>query len=72
MARRRAGAGGDLGDPPVSRSRCVSRTRSPRRCAPRRHECGALDLETIEARPVTSSGGEVIDIEVTRKIALAT
>ena len=33
----------------------------------RRHECGALDLETIEARPVTSSGGEVIDIEVTRK-----
>ena len=33
----------------------------------RRHECGALDLETIEARPVTSSGGEVIDLEVTRK-----
>jgi VacB/RNase II family 3'-5' exoribonuclease len=33
----------------------------------RRHECGALDLETIEARPVTSSSGEVIDIEVTRK-----
>ena len=33
----------------------------------RRHECGALDLETIEARPVTSSAGEVIDIEVTRK-----
>jgi exoribonuclease-2 len=33
----------------------------------RRHECGALDLETIEARPVTSSTGEVIDIEVARK-----
>jgi exoribonuclease-2 len=33
----------------------------------RRHECGALDLETIEARPVTTSSGEVIDIEVARK-----
>lgn len=38
-----------------------------KRLRARRHECGALDLETIEARPVTSSGGEVIDIEVTRK-----
>src|SRR5688500_5065503 len=38
-----------------------------RRLRARRHECGALDLETIEARPVTSSGGDVIDIEVTRK-----
>jgi exoribonuclease-2 len=33
----------------------------------RRHERGALDLETIEARPVTSSTGDVVDIEVTRK-----
>ncbi|HUQ82459.1 MAG TPA: RNB domain-containing ribonuclease, partial [Gemmatimonadaceae bacterium] len=33
----------------------------------RRHECGALDLETIEARPVTSSSGDVVDIEVARK-----
>ena len=32
----------------------------------RRHERGALDLETIEARPVTS-GGKVVDLEVTRK-----
>jgi len=32
----------------------------------RRHERGALDLETIEARPVTS-GGQVVDLEVTRK-----
>ena len=32
----------------------------------RRHERGALDLETIEARPVIS-GGEVIDLEVRRK-----
>ena len=38
-----------------------------RRLRMRRHECGALDLETIEARPVTSSSGEVIDLEVTRK-----
>ena len=38
-----------------------------RRLRARRHECGALDLETIEARPVTTSGGEVIDLEVTRK-----
>ena len=38
-----------------------------RRLRARRHECGALDLETIEARPVTSSSGEVVDIEVTRK-----
>ena len=38
-----------------------------KRLRARRHECGALDLETIEARPVTSAGGEVIDIEVTRK-----
>jgi VacB/RNase II family 3'-5' exoribonuclease len=38
-----------------------------RRLRSRRHECGALDLETIEARPVTSARGEVIDIEVTRK-----
>jgi VacB/RNase II family 3'-5' exoribonuclease len=32
----------------------------------RRQERGALDLETIEARPVTS-GGEVVDLRVTRK-----
>ena len=32
----------------------------------RREERGALDLETIEARPVTS-GGEVVDLRVTRK-----
>jgi exoribonuclease-2 len=38
-----------------------------RRLRARRQECGALDLETIEARPVTSSSGEVVDIEVTRK-----
>jgi exoribonuclease-2 len=38
-----------------------------RRLRTRRHECGALDLETIEARPVTSSSGEVVDITVTRK-----
>jgi VacB/RNase II family 3'-5' exoribonuclease len=37
-----------------------------RRLRQRRHACGALDLETIEARPVTS-GGEVVDLEVTRK-----
>ena len=33
----------------------------------RRHERGALDLETIEAQPVTSAGGQVVDITVTRK-----
>jgi VacB/RNase II family 3'-5' exoribonuclease len=33
----------------------------------RRQERGALDLETIEARPVTSSTGEVVDITLTRK-----
>ena len=33
----------------------------------RRHERGALDLETIEAQPVTSAGGQVIDLAVTRK-----
>jgi VacB/RNase II family 3'-5' exoribonuclease len=33
----------------------------------RRHERGALDLETIEARPVTSPNGDVVDLEVTRK-----
>ena len=38
-----------------------------RRLRERRHERGALDLETIEARPVTSSTGDVVDIEVTRK-----
>jgi exoribonuclease-2 len=38
-----------------------------RRLRARRHESGALDLETIEARPVTSSSGEVVDLEVTRK-----
>jgi VacB/RNase II family 3'-5' exoribonuclease len=38
-----------------------------RRLRARRHECGALDLETIEARPVTTSSGEVVDLEVTRK-----
>ena len=32
----------------------------------RRHEHGALDLETIEARPVMAAG-EVVDLEVTRK-----
>ena len=31
-----------------------------------RHERGALDLETIEARPVTKDG-RVVDLEVTRK-----
>jgi exoribonuclease-2 len=38
-----------------------------RRLRARRHECGALDLETIEARPVTTSSGDVVDLEVTRK-----
>ena len=33
----------------------------------RRQEHGALDLETIEAQPVTSAGGHVVDITVTRK-----
>ena len=33
----------------------------------RRQERGALDLETIEAQPVTSSGGEVVDITLTKK-----
>jgi exoribonuclease-2 len=33
----------------------------------RRQERGALDLETIEAQPVTSAGGQVVDIAVTRK-----
>jgi exoribonuclease-2 len=33
----------------------------------RRQERGALDLETIEAQPVTSAGGQVVDITVTRK-----
>lgn len=33
----------------------------------RRQERGALDLETIEAQPVTSASGQVIDIAVTRK-----
>ena len=33
----------------------------------RRHERGALDLETIEAQPVTSAGGEIVDLAVTRK-----
>jgi VacB/RNase II family 3'-5' exoribonuclease len=37
-----------------------------RRLRLRRHERGALDLETIEARPVTSDG-DVVDLEVTRK-----
>jgi exoribonuclease-2 len=38
-----------------------------RRLRTRRQEHGALDLETIEAQPVTSPGGQVIDITVTRK-----
>ena len=38
-----------------------------RRLRARRHERGALDLETIEARPVTTAAGDVVDIEVTRK-----
>lgn len=33
----------------------------------RRHERGALDLETIEAQPVTSASGQIVDITVTRK-----
>jgi len=33
----------------------------------RREERGALDLETIEAQPVTSANGDVVDITVTRK-----
>ena len=33
----------------------------------RREERGALDLETIEAQPVTGVGGQVVDITVTRK-----
>ena len=33
----------------------------------RRQERGALDLETIEAQPVTSPNGRVVDITVTRK-----
>ena len=33
----------------------------------RREERGALDLETIEAQPVTGAGGQVVDITVTRK-----
>ena len=32
-----------------------------------RDERGALDLETIEAQPVTSPGGQVVDLAVTRK-----
>ena len=32
-----------------------------------RQDRGALDLETIEAQPVTSASGQVIDIAVTRK-----
>jgi len=38
-----------------------------RRLRSRRHERGALDLETIEAQPVTSASGQVVDIAVTRK-----
>jgi exoribonuclease-2 len=38
-----------------------------RRLRTRRHERGALDLETIEAQPVTSPGGQVVDLAVTRK-----
>jgi exoribonuclease-2 len=38
-----------------------------RRLRTRRQEHGALDLETIEAQPVTSASGQVIDITVTRK-----
>jgi len=38
-----------------------------RRLRTRRQEHGALDLETIEAQPVTSATGQVIDIAVTRK-----
>lgn len=37
-----------------------------RRLRERRYERGALDLETIEARPVTANG-QVVDIEVARK-----
>ena len=37
-----------------------------RRLRLQRNKRGALDLETIEARPVTS-GGDVVDLEVTRK-----
>jgi len=33
----------------------------------RRQDRGALDLETIEARPVTSASGQVVDIAVIRK-----
>jgi exoribonuclease-2 len=33
----------------------------------RRQDRGALDLETIEAQPVTSADGQVVDITVTRK-----
>jgi exoribonuclease-2 len=38
-----------------------------KRLRARREERGALELETIEAQPVTSPGGHVIDITVTRK-----
>ncbi len=38
-----------------------------RRLRTRREERGALDLETIEAQPVMSAGGQVVDITVTRK-----
>jgi exoribonuclease-2 len=38
-----------------------------RRLRTRRQERGALDLETIEAQPVTSPNGDVVDITVTRK-----
>jgi exoribonuclease-2 len=38
-----------------------------RRLRTRRQEHGALELETIEAQPVTSAGGQVVDIAVTRK-----
>jgi exoribonuclease-2 len=37
-----------------------------RRLRRRRHELGALELETIEARPVTKDGA-IVDLQVTRK-----
>jgi exoribonuclease-2 len=33
----------------------------------RRHERGALDLETVEARAVTSKSGDVVDVKITEK-----
>ena len=60
-SRAAAGAAGGRRRSPGWPSSCGCRTRRPGACARVRHEHGALDLETIEARPVMRDG-RVVDL----------